>query len=86
MIASLSGGDVIGLSAVIITLWVASMGGMWKIATLLSSITAELRSLREEQVVTYEQTGFNAANIVAIQKRFNVPQATEPLDQISGVG
>lgn len=82
--SELSTGDVLGIGALVLTLWIASMGGMWKIATLLSGITAELRSLREEQAITKEQTGLNAANIVAIQRRFDVPQATEPIDQVSG--
>ena len=36
---------VLGL---IITLWLASMGAVWKVATLLSSITGELRDLRAD--------------------------------------
>ena len=32
----------------IITMWLASMGAVWKVATLLSSITSQLKDLRAE--------------------------------------
>ena len=36
---------IVGL---ILTLWLASMGAAWKVATLLASIAGELRELRED--------------------------------------
>lgn len=61
---------VIGIGALVLTLWVASIGAAWKVATILSKVTGELQSMRE-------QTERNAANIAAIQRRFNIPQAEQ---------
>lgn len=39
---------LLAVLTLIITMWLASMGAVWKVATLLSSITSELRDLRAE--------------------------------------
>ena len=41
---------IVGL---ILTLWLASMGAAWKVATLLASIAGELRELREHSEVLH---------------------------------
>ena len=61
--------------AVLITLWLASMGAAWKVATILSSITSELRDLRAETRAAVAASELNSANIATLQQRFNVPQA-----------
>ena len=50
---------IVGL---ILTLWLASMGAAWKVATLLASIATELSELRR-------QTEANAAAIDALHNR-----------------
>ena len=39
---------LLAVLTLIITMWLASMGAVWKVATLLSSITGELRDLRAD--------------------------------------
>lgn len=53
-----------------LSLWIASLAAMWKVATLLSNLTSEIKTLAK-------QTQLNSANITRIQRRFNVPQATD---------
>jgi hypothetical protein len=84
LVAQLSAGDIIGATTLALTLWLASMAAMWKIATLLSGITSELRALKDETETTKVQGQLNAANIVQIQRRFDIPQAEAPIDQVSG--
>ena len=38
----------LAMLGLILTMWLASMGAVWKVATLLSSITSELRDLRAD--------------------------------------
>ena len=38
----------LAMLGLIVTMWLASMGAVWKVATLLSSITGELRDLRAD--------------------------------------
>ena len=68
---TLSGSGALAVIAVVVALWIASMGAAWKVATILSSIANELKDLRTE-------TQANAANIATLQRRFDVPQAEVP--------
>ena len=38
----------VALIGFVITLWLASLGAVWKVATLLNSITNELKELRAD--------------------------------------
>ena len=61
-----SGAEVV--IGVVVTLWLASLGAVWKVANILSAITGELRELRNE-------TRANGRNITTLQTRMNVTPA-----------
>ena len=61
-----SGAEVV--IGVVVTLWLASLGAVWKVANILSAITGELRELRNE-------TRANGRNIATLQTRMNVTPA-----------
>ena len=65
-----SGAEVV--IGVVVTLWLASLGAVWKVANILSAITGELRELRNE-------TRANGRNITTLQTRMNVT----PADQVN---
>ena len=46
--AAIATPEVLALLALIMTLWLASLGAVWKVANLLSNITSELRTLRAD--------------------------------------
>ena len=68
---ALDGNGTIAVVAVIVALWLASLGAVWKIATILNAISDELKSLKS-------QTETNAENLALLQQRFNIPQASHP--------
>ena len=79
--SSLSSGTQL-IIGVVVTLWLASLGAVWKVASILSSITAELRDLRAETVAAKDEAAkarrmseVNGENIGQIQRRLNVPQS-----------
>ena len=74
---TLTGGGALAVIGVIIALWIASMGAAWKVATILSAISAELRELRAETAAATAAAVSNSANIATLQQRWNVPQAEE---------
>ena len=51
-----------------ISLWIASLAAMFKVAALLTRLVDKVETLDK-------QTRLNAANITNLQQRFNVPQA-----------
>jgi hypothetical protein len=67
---ALDSNGTIAIIGVITALWLASMGAAYKVATILTNIAGELKYLREDH---------NAmrAEIVTIQRRFNIPQAED---------
>jgi hypothetical protein len=69
-LVALDSNGFIAVAAIIVTLWTVSMGGAWKIATILSKISNELVDLREDHKEL-------RADIVTIQRRFNIPQQDE---------
>lgn len=81
-------GDQLAIVGLVITLWIASLGAAWKIASLLASITSALTSIKEEAAAAKVRSGINAQNISTIQRRFDIPQATptSAVEEIANVG
>ena len=75
MLEVISNDTALAIAAIGITLWLASMAALWKIAAILARITGELKDLKRDAKVTRKQTRVNAANLAKLQQRFGVPQA-----------
>lgn len=82
MTVGLDSNGVIAVVGIIITLWTISMGGAWKVATILSKVSGELQYLQAQNEdkrqliqIAITQGEDNAANIATIQKHLNIPQA-----------
>ena len=71
MIRALDLNGEIAIIAIVVVLWIASMGAAWKVANILSTIASQLISMQK-------QTDLNAANINHIQSHFDIPQAIDP--------
>jgi cell division protein FtsB len=85
MLTGVDTNGLIAIGSLIVVLWIASMGGAWKIATILSQVANLQASVAEELKELRERTEENAQNINTIQSRFNIPQARNGFeaDQIS---
>lgn len=65
----------VALLAIAVTLWLASMAALWKMAMILNNLTNQCNDIKRDAKLAKKQGKINAANIAAIQMRFDIPQS-----------
>jgi hypothetical protein len=64
----ISGADW-GIIGLVMSLWLASIAAAWKVASLLASISSELRDLRADTQEAVAQTQRNSQNLIRLEQQ-----------------
>lgn len=64
----ISGADW-GIIGLVMSLWLASIAAAWKVASLLASISSELKDLRADTQEAVAQTQRNSQNLIKLEQQ-----------------